>query len=467
MPLTLELALKSLRNRALATILTVVSIALSIALLVGVENVRVGIRESFTNTIRGTDLIVGARGGSMQLLLYSVFGMGSPTGNISYESYEHWKAHPAVAWTIPYSLGDSHRSFRVIGTTDDFYERFRYRRDSGIEFASGRMPQTDHEVVLGSEVADRLGYNEGDEIAVTHGLHGTGIMDHEENPFRVVGILARTFTPIDRSLYVTLEGITAMHEGFQTGVPAMPGAMPPAMPGATPPPMPGAMPPAMPGATPPPMPGASPPATPPAAHQHSAGARDDEDASADRPVEQITSFFVGTRNRADTPMLLREINTWEREPLMAIMPGLSLAEMFRGIGFAEDGLRIITIFVVIVGLLGMLVSLYSTLNARRREMAILRAVGAGPGRIISLLVLESGLLAIIGSIAGVVLVYAMLLVGTPLAEQHFGLHVPIRPLGETEFRYIAMVVVAGFLIGLVPAIKAYRNSLADGLSVRL
>ena len=133
MMVLLSLAYQSLKNRKLTTILTVISIALSVALLVGVEQVRVGARESFSNTISQTDLIVGARGGSLQLLLYAVFRMGTATNNLTYASYEKIKSNPAVEWTIPYSLGDSHRGFRVVGTNDDFYSKYRFRRDRKIE----------------------------------------------------------------------------------------------------------------------------------------------------------------------------------------------------------------------------------------------------------------------------------------------------------------------------------------------
>jgi putative ABC transport system permease protein len=440
----------------LTSVLTLISISLSIALLVGVENARVGIRESFSNTIRGTDLIVGPRSSGMQVLLFSVFGMGSPLGNnMSHETYEHFRDHPAVAWTIPYSLGDSHRGFRVIGTTDDFYEHYRFRRDGRVELADGQRAATDHDVVIGHEVAQRLGYRIGSRVAVTHGLRGAGgIMDHEENPFTVVGILRRTFTPIDRSLYVTLGGIHAMHENWMTGSPVtarrgMPGASPP--PGT------------------PSMPGAAPPrgGSPPAAQQEAAGHEHVAAAAGDGSETQITAFFLGAKARIHTLQLQREINEYSEEPLTAVIPAAALAEMWGGIGMAEDGLRIITFFVVAVGLLGMLVSLYSSLSARRREMAILRSIGAGPRKIVSLLVLESGLLSIAGCVLGVVLVYALLFVGQPLVEQHFGLYLPIRPLGGMELAYIGIVCVAGFLVGFVPAWKAYRNTLADGLSVRL
>ncbi|MGH8056140.1 MAG: ABC transporter permease, partial [Candidatus Entotheonellia bacterium] len=124
---TLALAYASLKNRWLTSALTLFSIALSVALLLGVEQVRLGARESFANTISQTDLIVGARGGTLQLLLYTVFRIGTATNNIAYASYESFRKHPAVAWTIPYSLGDSHRGYRVVGTTEDFYTRYRYR----------------------------------------------------------------------------------------------------------------------------------------------------------------------------------------------------------------------------------------------------------------------------------------------------------------------------------------------------
>jgi putative ABC transport system permease protein len=459
------LAARSLRNRLLTSTLTLLSIAFSVALLVGVENVRVGVRESFSNTIRGTDLIVGARGGTLQILLYTVFGMGSPTMNVSHDTYERWSAHPAVRWTIPYSLGDSHRGFRVIGTTDAFYEHYRYRRDGRVEFAEGRAPADASEVAVGSEVAERLGYRVGQPVVLTHGLRGGGIMDHDDRPFTIVGVLARTTTPIDRSLYVTLDAIERIHEGWEQGVP--PGiasagsAAPPAMPGATPPAMPGASaPPAMPGATPPSMPGAAAPPTTTASDDH-------DHAASDGGGTQITAFFVGTKNRFETLRLQREMNTDLEEPITAVMPGMALAELWRTMGYAEEGLRVISIFVVVVGLIGMLLALYSSLEARRREMAILRAIGAGPRKIVALLVLESGLLATLGAVLGVGLVYGLLWAAQGPVERAFGLYLPIRPLGAVELTYVGLVVAAGFVLGVVPAWRAYRNSLVDGLSPRV
>jgi putative ABC transport system permease protein len=220
----LSLAYKSLSNRKLTTSLTLASIALSVTLLIGVEHVRVGVRENFSHTLSQTDLIVGARGGALQLLLYAVFGMGSATNNLSYASYAKLKRHPAVQWTIPYSLGDSHRGFRVIGTNEDFYKEYRYRQDRKLAFAEGHAASDVFEVVLGHAVAQQLGYKLGAAIVVAHGVtSGRGIIEHDDKPFRVAGILQKISTPIDRALYITLEGMEAMHIDWQEGAPPRPG----------------------------------------------------------------------------------------------------------------------------------------------------------------------------------------------------------------------------------------------------
>jgi putative ABC transport system permease protein len=551
MMLILRLAFASLRSRKLTTALTVASIALSVTLLVGIETVRAGVRDSFAGTIRGVDLIVGARGGTLQVLLSTVFGIGSPAGSVQLRTMERWQQHPAVKWVVPYSLGDSHRGFRVVGTSTEFYERYRFRKDGRITFVAGRAAQADSEVVIGSEVAERLRYAVGTPVVVTHGLRDIGTSNHETHPFRVVGVLGRTFTPIDRSVYVTLEGIEAMHGEGEYGAAAggggksgslgggssdsgssdsgssksgslnngkskgelvveanrrraasipkaPPAGVPMAMPGAEPPPgtpmvMPGAEPPpqtqqqqappppsgalVMPGAEPPPQvmaqvkaaaekaraaakPKAAATAAPSAEHEG------EDEAKHDHGDDQITAFFVGTKNRFEALMLQREMNTDLVEPLTAIIPGVALGELWQNIGSAEVGLRVIAMFAVLISITGMLVALYSSLEARRREMAILRAIGAGPRTIVALLVLESTLLAFLGCLIGVVVVYGGLAIAQSPIEQRFGIHLALRALGETEYTYLAMVMISGMLIGIVPAWKAYRTSLVDGLSPR-
>ena len=278
------------------------------------------------------------------------------------------------------------------------------------------------DVTLGADVASELGYGLGDEVEVTHGIGEVGFLNHDHLPFTVVGIIEKTFTPVDRAVYVTLEGIEAIHFGWEDGAPPM------------------------------------------GEQEHT---HDEVLAMEEIEITQVTSFFVGATNRRDVLQLQREINDYEDEPMMAVIPGLALNEMWQTLGYAETGLRLVAIFVVLVGLLGMVVSLYTSLNERRREMAILRAVGAGPDRIVSLLVLESVCLAAGGAIAGLALVYLLLSAGQPLVESQVGLFIPIRPPGSLELLFLGAVVTAGFLMGFVPALKAYRTALNDGLAVRV
>lgn len=417
----LRLALQSLKNRKFTTSLTVLSIALSVALLIGVEKIRIGARDSFNNTISQTDLIVGARTGPIQLLLYSVFHMGDATNNISYKSYLHFKNHPNVDWTIPYSLGDSHRGYRVVATNEDFYAHYHYRYDQSLHIEKGKPAADVFDVTLGAEVAERLGYQLGQKIILSHGVSDGGGVEHENRPFTIVGILEKTATPIDRSLYITLEGMEAIHIDWQSGAPPMPGKETPL-----------------------------------------------SQITKDKiKLGQITAFLLRTKSRVQALYLEREIDTFEAEPLLAIIPGVALSQLWQGIGYAEDGLRLVSIFVVISGLLGMLTALYTSLNERRREMAILRALGASPNKILSLLVVESTLLTFTGILVGTATVYFLLWVLRPMIAKEFGLYIPIHALSTYEWLYLGLVLLAGILIGLIPAWKAFRNALADGLTIRV
>jgi putative ABC transport system permease protein len=415
------MAFQSLINRRLTTILTIFSVSLSITLLLGVERVRNGARDSFTNTISGTDLIVGSRGGTIQLLLYAVFRMGSATNNLSYESFQKISALPEVAWTIPYSLGDSHRGFRVVGTNSEFYKRYQYQRGKNIAFASGTEPSSLFEVVIGSAVAKKLKYKTGDRLTLAHGISEVSFQNHDDKPFTVTGVLAPTGTPIDRSLYISLEGIEALHVDWQDGAPPLKGE----------------------------------------------GVSAQELAEQQIQVRQITAFLLGAKSRIETLNLQRFINEYEDEALMAIIPGVALSELWDGISYAEDGLRVVSLFVVIVGLLGMLVSVYNSLNERRREMAILRSVGAGPKLIFGLLMLESTIITGAGIITGIVVMYLGLFISQPILAEQFGLYIPIALPGLFEWIYLGIIGIIGLLMGAVPAWRAYHNTLSDGLTIKI
>jgi putative ABC transport system permease protein len=416
----LSLAWKSLSNRRFTALLTVVSIALSVTLLVGVERLRTEARSSFANTLSGTDLIVGARSGPVQLLLYTVFRIGDATNNISWESYQEIAANPNVAWTVPISLGDSHRGFRVLGTTPDYFEHYRYARDRRLVIEEGEPFADLYDAVLGAEVADELGYQIGDPIIVAHGASDVSFARHDDKPFRVVGILARTGTPVDRTVHVSLEAIEAIHVDWQSGVP---------------------------------IPGMSISA--------------EQARAMDLTPNAITAFLVGLKSKGATFRVQRDINEYRQEPLLAILPGVALSQLWNLIGVAENALLIVSAFVVVVGLFGMLTALLTSLNERRREMAILRSVGARPGHVFALIMGEAGFLTLLGVLSGMAMLYLALIAGQPIIESRFGIFVPIG--GPTSYEWILLgaVVAAGFLVGSIPGYRAYRLSLADGLAVRI
>jgi len=415
-----SLAWKSLLNRRFTALLTVTSIALSVALLVGVERLRTEARESFANTLSGTDLIVGARSGPVQLLLYAVFRIGDATNNISWKSYQDLAKHPKVSWTVPIALGDSHRGFRVLGTTPAYFDHYRYARNRELEIIEGQRFSDLYEAVVGAEVAEKLGYRIGDSIIVAHGASDVSFTRHDDKPFRVVGILARTGTPVDRTVHVSLEAIEAIHVDWQSGAP---------------------------------IPGISISA--------------EQARAMDLTPKAITAALVGLKSKISTFQVQRFVNDYPEEPLSAILPGVALSQLWNLIGIAENALLIVSTFVVVVGLFGMLTALLTSLNERRREMAILRSVGARPGHVFALIMGEAGALTLLGVLFGLSLLYLLLLAGQPIIESRFGLFIAIGGLSPYEWSLLGAVVAAGFLVGSIPSYRAYRLSLADGLSVRV
>ena len=567
------LAWKSLLNRRLTAGLLVASVAMSVMLLVAVDRIRTETKTSFINTISGVDLVVGARGGPLNLLLYAVFRVGDATSNISWESYQLVAARPEVAWSVPLSLGDAHRGYRVLGTTDDYFVHYRYGRDRALAFETGEPFANAQEAVLGAEVAATLGYALGDGIVVSHGIGDVSFVHHDDAPFTVAGILAYTGTPVDRTVHVSLAGIEAMHsepgehdhghdgrsgdeddrdehvdgehddhhdadehaehddgdEHHDAGEHAE--------------------------------------HHDDAEHQHSAhdehddsehdehrnddhaehhgsdhdehgdhdehrdgdhderGADADHDDHADdhaehhgsdhdehrdhdeqhdgehdehadhegdvdhnhddthddhedrhaddhgdaaeRQPDAITAFLVGMHSRPLALRLQRFVNEYDGEPLMAILPGATLQQLWDLVGVVETALISVAVLVVAAGLIGMTTTLLAGLAERRREMAVLRAVGAGPGWVFALLIVESAMLAATAAIVGVAAAHGAMFAGRAVLEDRFGLALAGEAPGLFDLAVILGVTLAGALAATFPAWRAYRYSLADGLTMRV
>lgn len=415
----LPLALKSLANRRFTVALTVATIAISVALLIGVQRVHEEAHRSFASTISGTDLIVGARSAPINLLLYSIFHIGDATNNVSWKSYKEISAQPQVDWTVPISLGDSHRGFRVVGTTDEMFAHYRYGARHALEFSTGAPFADLYDAVIGVQVADKLGYAKGQQIVLAHGT-GPLADEHADKPFHIAGILKPTGTPIDASVFVSLAAIEAIHADWQSG-----------------------------------------------AHISAQEISADAARQLDLTPTTISAFLVGLKSRTAAFDLQRKINDYRAEPLLAILPGIALQQLWSLVGVAEHALLIVSTLVVVAGLLGMLTAMITTLNERRREMAILRALGARPRVVFGLLMLEAALLTICGIAVGLALLFTALALGANFAQAHFGLQIALNIPGKRELILLGAVCIGGILAGCLPAWLAYRHALADGLSLRI
>lgn len=414
------LALKSLLNRRATAGLTIVSIALSVTMLLGVERIRTEAQSSFTSTISGTELIIGARSGPVQLLLYSVFRIGNASNNISWESYQEIAALPSIEWTIPLSLGDSHKGYRVMGTTAEYFAHFRYGRKQQLEFDRG-LPFADlYDAVLGAEVATQLGYDIGDPLIIAHGAGEVSFVEHADKPFVVAGLLKPTGTPVDRTIHVRLEGIEAIHIDWQNGMPAQ---------GQT----------------------ASP----------------EQTRTMDLTPNQITAFLVKLTSPMATFGVQRFVNEYRQEPLSAILPGVALQQLWEITGVAEKALLTVSSFVVVVGLLGMLTALLTSLNERRREMAILRSIGARPLHVFILIIGEAMGITLLGIGLGIVMLYGLLILAKPMILSMFGFYLTIGAITAYEALLMGIIFLAGTIIGILPGWRIYRYSLVDGMTVRL
>jgi putative ABC transport system permease protein len=425
----LHIAVRSALNRRGTLALVVLSIALATALLLGLERLRSDIRSSFTSAVSATDLVLGPRTGPVQLMLQAVFHIGSSANTLSMDSVRAVAGHRAVDWVVPIALGDGHRGRPVLGTTPDYFSRFAYGERQPLVLSEGRAFSGTldglYETVVGAEVAASLAYRLGQKVVFQHGLDALheGMPDpHGDKPFTVVGILARTGTPVDRTLHVSLQGLAAIHLDWAGGAPL------------------------------------------PA----SAGVHIPADMARkfDLEPKQVSAALVGLKNRAAVFTVQRFVADYPAEPLMAVLPGVALDELWTVVGLGERALLAVSVLVALVSLASLVAVVLAGLNERRRELAVLRAVGAGPPQVLALLALEGGLVTLAGAVLGALGAAAAVLLAGPWVQRQLGITLQAGAPTAAQWGLFAAVVAAGMLASLVPGWRAYRLSLADGLSPR-
>lgn len=418
----LRLAAKSAWNRRYTLGLMLLAIALSTTMLLGIERVRHEVRASFSQSVSGTDLVVGARTSPIQLMLYAIFRIGGATNNMGWDSAQTLARNPAVAWTIPLSLGDSHRGFPVLATNGDYFRHFRYGDGRALVLAQGRPFAEVFEAVIGADVADKLHYTLGQRIVLAHGMGGMGLTQHADKPFVVTGILARTGTPVDRTVHIGLDGMQAIHLDWEGGAPL------------------------------------------PGVHIDAAFVK-----KFNLTPHSITAVLVGLKSRARVFAVQRDIADGDgyQEPLMAVLPGVALDQLWDVVGIGEQALLAVSAMVVVVGLAGLVAAILASLGERRRELAILRSVGARPFDMFLLLCAEGLGVMLSGVILGLVLMNTLLLALGPLLAEHLGLVLQPAWPAAGEWQLLGWTVAAGLLASLLPGLRAYQLSLADGLTPRI
>ena len=407
----ISLAWSSLCSRKKSVILTFLSLLISISVLISVEHIRQQAKTSFNRTISGADLIVGAPSGQLNLLLYSVFRMGDPTSNIDYQSYEMLKNDQQVAWAIPISLGDSHRGFRVLGTNGDYFTHYQFGDKKSLEFTAGKPFAGMFDTVIGADVAKTLGYQVGDEIVVAHGIGHTSFSHHDHSPFVISGILKPTGTPVDKSVHVTLPAIEAIHLPPSQLAKILDGGL-------------------------------------------------EESVQPD----SVTAVILGLKTKFATFKLQRDLNNYQADRLMAVLPGVALAELWQMMGTVENVLRVISVLVLLSSLFGLSTMLLASMNERKGEIAVLRTLGAGPSVIFGLVLLEALMLVVIAIASAISLVSGALALFSDELAAHYGLFLSANLLSWETLQIAVIITLASIITSFIPAFEAYKKALQSRLS---
>lgn len=415
MMILLKIALRSLISRSTIIFLTIISLSLSILLYLSVDTLRLGAKKSFFGNVKSGDLILGSRSGEIQLLLYSLFQIGAPTNNISWESYKEISKMPEIDWIIPISLGDSHKQFRVMGTNETYFDKFSYRKKKKLEFSSGQQFHDIFDVVIGSDVAKILNYKLEDSIIIAHGISSQSL--HDEFPFKIKGILKKTGTSVDRLVLVSLEALEVIHKDWKSGtrIPSI------------------------------------------------KTEKNKNIKHTDLEPKEITAAVLKIKSPINIFKIQREINNFKYEALQAIIPGIALSKLWQIVSTTENIFLLISCFVIITSLIGMVAILYSTLSTRKREISLLRITGASPLNIGFLMLIEAFLIAFMSIIIAVIARYLIGLSLFPVLDNKYGVFIELKFLSYKDLLFLSLVLFTSIVVSIFPSRQAFKNSINDGM----
>ena len=455
-----RIAWKNMQQRGLASSLTVLSMALGVAVMVGVIVVHAVTVKQFTAYAGGYQLIVGGKGGDLQLVLSTVYHLGESRYTIPYSFYREFtdgKYADLTVAAVPYCLGDSFdprpkddgpsdQLFRVVATTPDLFDKLDYgvNRDGTprkYKFREGgRSFRSDHafEAVLGSVVAAKSGVKVGETINPTHGISGRGDV---HDAFLVTGILEPTGTANDRAVFVNLEGFYLLDgHALSKKTAEEKNAPGPVGPAKIDKPR-----------------GVLPPAT--------LYDNDDKPIEAlSEPQREVSSILVLSDDQMGPTILTTQINKDQNVSAQAVAPIRTVANLLEGIvGPIQLVLLVLTILIVVVASISILVSIYNSMSERSHDIAVMRALGASRSSVMLVVLSESILLSLAGGVLGIVLGHALIAAAAPYIESQAGIQLAFWEFDPWEVAVIPALVVLATLAGLLPAISAYRTDVARSL----
>lgn len=406
---------KSLRQHALSTVVTALAIALASGLVMSVFAIQKQTRQAFTGGDVGFDAVLGARGSQLQLVLNTVFHLETSPGNLPWAAYQEIKNNPSVQLAIPYAVGDNYQGFRIVGTTEDIFTTFEFQQGKKFQVQPGGrfFAGSNKEAVIGSFVAQQTGLKTGDVFQPYHGLIFDEKQKHNDD-YTVVGVLEPTNSPSDRVLWIPIEGIYRMTGHVLRGT----GETYTAKEGETIP---------------------------------------DE-------AKEVSAVMLKFRSPQTGFQLDQLINRQGKVATLAFPIGRTMAELFDKIGWLNRVLELVAYLVVVVAAGSILASIYNTINERRREFAILRALGAKRTTVFSAIVLEAAIIAAFGTLIGFLVYWAILSVTAYIVREQTGVVLSVFRPDMIWLTVPLLMIAVGAVAGLIPALKAYRTDVAENLT---
>jgi putative ABC transport system permease protein len=406
---------RSMRQHALSTVVTVVAVALACGLVMAVSSLSSQTRAAFTGGPAGFDAVLGARGSQLQLVLNTVFHLETSPGNIPWTLYQEVRRDPRVELAVPYAVGDNYRGFRIVGTTDDLFTRFQYQEGRRFEVEPGGrlFDSKRREAVIGSVVARRTGLRLRSRFNPYHGLDFDPEARHAEE-YVVVGVLKPTNSPSDRVIWIPIEGVLRLDGHVLRG----------------------------------------------------AGESYAAEPGREIPDEhkEVSAVMLKLRSPRDGILLDQAINRQGKVATLAWPIGRVMAELFDKLGWLHRVLELVAVLVVGVAAGTILASIHNSMNERRREFAILRALGARRRTVFGVIVCEAGLIALLGSLLGYLVYAGILGTAAVIVRRETGVVLEITALHPVLWITPIGMTLLGALAGLLPAAKAYRTDVADHLA---